>query len=56
MVGREAELARVGVGERGLRFDAGACKYRRRLLEDAALGDRQDQLLVRFARHDHMLQ
>ena len=56
MVGGEAQLPRVGIGEGRLRLDAGAREQRRRLAEDAALGQRQDQLLVGFARHDQLLQ
>ncbi len=52
MVGREAELAGVRIGEGRLRFDAGAREHGGRFLEDAALGQRQDELLVGLARHD----
>ena len=52
MVGGEAELARLGIGEGRLRLDAGAREQGRRLLEDATLGQRQNELLVGFARHD----
>ena len=43
---REAQLARLGIGEGRLGLDAGAREQRRRFLEDAALGQRQNQLLV----------
>ena len=56
VVGREAELARVGIGEGRLGLDADAREQRRRFLEDAALGQRQNQLLVGFARHSRWLQ
>jgi len=51
MVGREAQQARVGVGERRFRLDAGPRQYRRGLLQDPALGQGQDQLFVRFTVH-----
>ena len=54
MVGREAQQARVGIGEGGFRLDAGARQQGRRFLQDAALRQGQDQFFVRFA-HD-MLQ
>ena len=52
MVGGEAQLARLGIGEGGLGLDAGAREQGRRFRQDAALGQRQDELLVGFARHD----
>ena len=55
VIGGKAQLAGIGVGEGRLGFDAGSCKHRGRFLEDAALGNRQNQLLVRFARHDRSL-
>ncbi len=56
VVGGEAELARLGIGEGCFGLDAGAREQRRRFLEDAALGQRQNELLVGFARHDRRLQ
>jgi len=52
MVGGEAQLPRVRIGECRLRLDAGAREQRRGLLQDAPLRHGQDQLLVGFARHD----
>src|SRR5882724_1297272 len=43
MVGGEAKLPRVGIGEGSLRLDAGAREQGRRFTEDAALGQRQDK-------------
>ena len=53
VVGREAELARVRVVERRLDRDAGAAHQRHHLVEDAPLGQRQNQRLVR-AHDDHL--
>ena len=53
MVGGEAQQARVGVAERGFGLDAGARQHRRGFLQDATLGQRQDQLLVLSPRHFH---
>ena len=44
-------LARVRIGEGRLRLDVGRRQKRRRLVEDAALGNRQDQLFIRFNLH-----
>jgi len=52
MVGREAQLAGVGIGERRLRDDSGSREDGAGLLEDTTLGQRQDEFLVSVARHD----
>ena len=52
MVGRETQLTRIGVGEGRLRLDVGRRQKRRGLVQDPALRQGQDQLLVGFATHD----
>src|SRR5215468_7711000 len=51
VIGGEAKLARLGIGEGRLGLDAGAREQGQRLGEDASLGQRQDQRLVGLARH-----